>query len=224
MGSTTSSPNPPPVDERTKPTGKIGTYKHPHWVKEDPANYKTSVAEYEIHSPEQEAYGDWSAISIGGRYYLFGDYDPAGAHGKKAMSVCWFTSESIDKKFEFCSHIGKGHPDPDIVFAEGQFYLATQMKTDYVSSGPWVETAEVRVGVDTDNDGKSDKWSDWQQVKESYDYIEGFAKQVKKTPASLDLSALPEGYGFQFEIKLTDSTENESKPVLEGVELSFKGE
>ncbi|MDA7917102.1 hypothetical protein N9B13_01105 [Akkermansiaceae bacterium] len=214
----------PPVDERTKPTGKIGTYKHPHWVKEDPANYKTSVAEYEIHSPEQEAYGDWSAISVGGRYYLFGDYDPAGAHGKKAMSVCWFTSESIDEKFEFCSHIGKGHPDPDIVFAEGQFYLATQMKTDYVSSGPWVETAEVRVGVDTDNDGKSDKWSDWQQVKESYDYIEGFAKQVKKTPASLDLSALPEGYGFQFEIKLTDSTENESKPVLEGVELSFKGE
>ncbi|MDB4353850.1 hypothetical protein N9Z02_00960, partial [Akkermansiaceae bacterium] len=214
----------PPVDERTKPTGKTGTYKHPHWVKEDPANYKTSVAKYQIHSPEQEAYGDWSAISIGGQYYLFGDYDPAGAHGKQAMSVCWFTSESIDKKFEFCSHIGRGHPDPDIVFAEGQFYLATQMKTDYISSGPWVETAEVRVGVDTDNDGKSDKWSDWQQVKESYDYIEGFAKQVKKTPASLDLSALPEGYGFQFEIKLTDSTDNESKPILEGMELNFKAE
>ncbi len=212
----------PPVDERTKPTGEIGTYKHPHWVKEDPANYKTGVAEYEIHSPEQEAYGDWSAISIGGQYYLFGDYDPAGAHGKNSMSVCWFTSDDINKKFEFCSHIGKGHPDPDIVFAEGQFYLATQMKTDYISSGPWVETVEVRVGVDTDNDGKSDKWSDWQQVKESYDYIEGFSKQVKKTPASMDLSTLPEGYGFQFEIKLTDSTENESKPILEGVELSFE--
>ena len=214
----------PPVDERTKPTGETGTYKHPHWAMEDPANYKTNVAEYEIHSPEQEAYGDWSAISIGGQYYLFGDYDPAGAHGKNAMSVCWFTSESIDKKFEFCSHIGSGHPDPDIVFAEGQFYLATQMKTDYVSSGPWVETVEVRVGVDTDNDGKSDKWTDWQQVKESYDYIKGFAKQVKKTPASLDLSALPEGYGFQFEIKLADTTDNESKPILEGVALSFEGE
>ncbi|MEN8796173.1 MAG: hypothetical protein ACN4GG_03230 [Akkermansiaceae bacterium] len=212
----------PAVDARTKPTGKIGTYKHPHWAKEDPANYKTNVAEYEIHAPEQEAYGDWSAISIGGRYYLFGDYDPAGAHGKQAMSVCWFTSEDINKPFEFCSHIGKGHPDPDIVFAEGQFYLATQMKTDYISSGPWVETAEVRVGVDTDNDGKSDQWTEWQQVKEAYDYIPGFSKQVKKTPASMELSSLPEGFGFQFEIKLTDSTENQSKPILEAIELSFR--
>ena len=34
----------PPVDNRTKPTGKTGTYKHPHWAKEDPENYKTNVA------------------------------------------------------------------------------------------------------------------------------------------------------------------------------------
>jgi hypothetical protein len=67
----------PPVDNRTKPTGKIATYKHPHWAKEDPKNYKTNVAEYEVHEPEQEAYGDWAAISIGGQYYLFGDYDPS---------------------------------------------------------------------------------------------------------------------------------------------------
>ena len=209
----------PAVDVRTTPTGEIKTYNHPHWTKEDPENYSSNVAEYEVHSPNQEAFGDWSAISIGGQYYLFGDYD--SEHGKP-MQAAWFTSSDIEKQFTFCDSIGKGHPDPDVCFAEGKFYLATQQNVDYTSPGPWVETAEVRVGVDTNNDGKSDQWTDWQQVKEAYDYIEGFSKQVKKTPASLDLSSLPEGYGFQFEIKLTDSTDNKSKPILEKVELSFK--
>lgn len=208
----------PAVDHRTNPTGKIATYNHPHWAKEDPDNYKTNVAEYEIHEPEQEAFGDWAAIAIGGRYYLFADYDPE--HGAK-MSVAWFTSPDINEQFEFCDHIGEGHPDPDVCFAEGQFYLATQQKTDYVSPGPWVEKVEARVGVDTDNDGAVDQWSDWGEVKESYDYIEGFSKQVSCTPAQLDLSSLPAGYGFQVELKLTDATDNKSKPMIEKVHLSF---
>ena len=209
----------PPVDERTEPTGKIGTYKHPHWMKEDPENYKTNVAEFEIHSPEQPAYGDWAAIAIGGQYYLFGDYDPAGGH---KMSVGWFTSPSIDEKFEWCDNIGVGHPDPDVAFAEGKFYLATQQKTDYVSPGPWVETVEVRVGVDTDNDKEIDSWTDWTEVKETYDYIEGFSKQVAKTPAKMDLSEVPAGFGFQVELRLTDSTENKSKPMIDSLSISFE--
>ena len=209
----------PAVDYRTEPTGKTATYKHPHWVKEDPDNYKTSVAEYEIHQPEQEAYGDWAAISIGGQYYLFGDYDPAGSH---EMSVGWFTSSSINEPFTWCDHIGKGHPDPDVCFAEGQFYLATQQKTDFTSPGPWVEKVEARVGVDTNNDGKSDQWTKWSEMKESYDYIEGFAKQIARTPAQLDLSDLPEGFGFQVELKLTDTTENKSKPIIESLEVTFE--
>jgi FKBP-type peptidyl-prolyl cis-trans isomerase 2 len=56
---------------------------------------------------------------------------------------------------------------------------------------------------------------------ESYDYIEGFAKQIAKTPAKLDLAELPAGFGFQYELKLTDTTENESKPVLDSVTLNF---
>ena len=208
----------PAVDNRTKPAGKIATYNHPHWAKEDPANYPTSAAEYEVHEPEQEAYGDWAAIAIGGQYYLFGDYDPAGGH---QMSVGWFTSPSIDQQFTWCDHIGNGHPDPDIAFAEGQFYLATQMKTDYVSPGPWVETVSARVGVDTDNDGRIDQWTKWQDVKESYDYIPGFSKQVSKTPAALDLADLPEGFGFQIELKIDDSTENKSKPIIDSLHLSF---
>ena len=39
----------------------------------------------------------------------------------------------------------------------GRFCLFTQQKTDYVSTGPWVEKVEVRVGVVADNDGKLDK-------------------------------------------------------------------
>ncbi len=209
---------PPPVDHRTKPTGKIGTYKHPHWAKEDPANYKTDVAEYEIHEPEQNAYGDWAAISIGGQYYLFCDFDPAGGH---QMSAGRFTASSINGPFEWCGHVGKGHPDPDIIFAEGRFYLATQQNSDFTSPGPWVETVEVRVGVDTDKDAVIDQWIDWQAVKETYDYIPGFSKQVARTPAQVDLSDLPRGYGFQFEVRVTDSTENASKPILDAIRLSF---
>ncbi|MGJ8655623.1 MAG: hypothetical protein ACSHX6_04160 [Akkermansiaceae bacterium] len=206
------------VDLRTKPTGKIGTYKHPHWAKEDPKNYKTNVAEYEIHSPEQPAFGDWAAISVGGQYYLFGDYDKS--HGEP-MSVGMFTSSSIDKQFTFFGSIGRGHPDPDVCFADGKFYLATQQKLDFVSDGPWVESVEVRAGVDTDNDATIDQWSEWQMVKEAYAYTPGFAKQVKKTAAEMDLSKLPEGYGFQFELRLKDTTENQSKPILDKVTVEF---
>ncbi|MFT5470695.1 MAG: hypothetical protein ACI8UO_005826, partial [Verrucomicrobiales bacterium] len=86
----------------------------------------------------------------------------------------------------------------------------------------WFETVKARVGVDTDNDGKADKWSDWSEVKESYDYIPGFSKQVKRTPAQLDVSGLPEGFGFQIELRIKDSTENKSKPMIEGLSLSFE--
>lgn len=230
----------PPVDERTQPTGKFAEYPHPHWYAEVPERFPGKMApddvpqhrikagdirafaQYEIHEPEQNAYGDWASISIGGQYYLFCDFDPAGGHGRESMSVAWFTADDINKPFTFCSNIGQGHPDPDIVFAEGQFYLLTQMETDYISPGPWVETVEVRMGLDTTSDGAIDRWSDWQQVTEQYDYIEGFAKQVEKIPASLDLAGLPEGYAFQFEVKVFDTTENKSKPILDKVVVMFE--
>ncbi|SMP43590.1 PDZ domain-containing protein [Neorhodopirellula lusitana] len=233
---------PPAVDERTKPTGKMGEYFHPHWhrgarkdefpakpVPQDIPRQRIkkgdirAFAEYEIHEPEQNAFGDWAAISIGGQYYLFGDFDPATAHGdKNAMSVAWFTSSDINEQFTFCGNIGAGHPDPDIMFAEDKFYLITQTTQDFVSTGPWVEGVAVRVGVDSNKDGAIDQWTDWQTVKETYGPIPGFAKQVAKTPAQMDLSGLPKGYGFQFEVRLTDTTENESKPIIEAIEMNFR--
>ncbi len=205
------------VDERTQPTGIFKTYKHPHWAKDDPARFPTGIAKYEVHKPKQDAYGDWAAIAIGGQYYLFGDYHPK----KGRIKTGWFTASSVDEKFRFCGSLGKGHPDPDIMFAEGKFYLATQCNSDSVSTGPWVESVEARVGVDTNKDGEINQWTDWENISESYDYIDGFSKQVAKTKAKLDLSGLPKGYGFKFELRLTDKTKNVSKPVIKQVEMTF---
>jgi len=170
-----------------------------------------------VHEPEQNAYGDWAAISIGSRYYLFGDFDPVEGH----MGVGWFTSTSLDKPFSWCGTIGKGHPDPDIGFAEGQFYLITQFKEDFTSPGPWVEQVSARVGVDTTNDGAIDHWTAWTNVQERYDYVPGFAKQVAKTPAAIDLSGLPAGFAFQFAFKTTQTTANGVLPIIDKVTLNF---
>lgn len=49
-----------------------------------------------------------------------------------------------------------------------------------------------------------------------------FAKQIESIPAKLNLPELPAGYGFQFEVKITDTTENEFKPILDKVVVKFE--
>ena len=206
---------PPAIDHRTKPTGKTLKYRHPH--------QNPNMLEYQEHLPKQNAYGDWAAFRIGSQYYLFADYDPAdNKSGRKGMSCAWFTSSSLDKQFEFCGKIGQGHPDPDITFAEGKFYMITQFSQDFVSPGPWVESVKGRAGVDTDGDGNMDEWTDWQDLKEEYSHKKGYARQVNRKPAAIDTSKLPAGHGFLFELKIEDKTENESKPVIEKVTLNFE--
>ena len=107
-------------------------------------------------------------------------------------------------------------------FAEGQFYLITQQSTDYVSPGPWVDGVEARAGVDTDGDGTIDQWTDWQTVSESYDHKPGYARVVDVTPAQLDLSGLPAGYGFQFEFRVDDTAVRNVSPIMDRVELAFE--
>ena len=56
------------------------------------------------------------------------------------------------------------------------------------------------------------------EVKESYDYIKEFA--TDQVPAALDLSKFPDGYVLQVELKIADSTDNKSKPIIESLELT----
>ncbi|MEM8955878.1 MAG: family 43 glycosylhydrolase [Verrucomicrobiota bacterium] len=199
----------PVIDERTEPTGEKGTYKHG----------PTGIREFEVHKPDQNAYGDYTLIKVGGQYYIFCDYDPHG----EPMRVGQWTSDDINTEFTWAGDIGMGfHPDPTVGFAEGQFYLIVQRaQEDFISPGPWVDTVEARAGVDSDGDGTIDQWTDWQEVRESYSQKPGFARVVETTPATIDLSSLPEGQGFQFEFKVNDTTEGKAPPTIDQVILAF---
>ncbi len=208
--------HPPPVDHRTKPTGKKGTYTHPSMK----VSNNGKPLEYEIHEPKQNAYGDWTVIKVGKHYHLFCDFDPAD-HGK-SMRMGRFHSDDLDKEFTWSGEIGAGfHPDPSIGFAEGKFYAIMQKQTDFVSPGPWVDGVEARAGVDTDGDGTVDQWTKWQAVKESYSQKPGFARIVDVESAKLDASALPAGNGFQFQFR-TRRLENGVQPIIDRVELAFE--
>jgi len=197
--------HPYPIDHRTKPTGKVGTYRQ-------------GRQKYNIHEPEQNAYGDYTMIKVGSQYYLFCDFD--SAEPEKKMRIGRFTSDDLYKEFTWAGEIGEGfHPDPSVGFAEGQFYIIMQQKTDFVSPGPWVDGVEVRVGVDEDGDGQTDKWTDWQRIKESYSQKPGFARIVDVKPASLDLSSLPAGKGVQFEFKTKQLATNKVQPIIASIEI-----
>lgn len=49
-----------------------------------------------------------------------------------------------------------------------------------------------------------------------------FPKQVARTPAKVALSELPERYGFQFNIKIIDTTNNASKSILDKITLTYQ--
>lgn len=185
----------PPVDERTTPTGKKGSYIHP--------TSRNKPFEYEIHEPAQKAFGDWTAIQIGERYYLFADYHLAGG-GKNDIKIGYFGSDSMDKKFTHLGELGQGHPDPSIGFAEGKFYLMIQRgKTDWISDGPWEKGLRGRLGVDTSGDGKADQWTEWQELTERYKRKPGFARVVDVDPAVIREEGLPEAKTIFFEIEST---------------------
>ena len=109
-------------------------------------------------------------------------------------------------------------------------WVAAPLVEDGKVVGAILESKEGRVAVraktvvDTTGDGSVDHWSDWKTIKEEYDHISGFAKQVKKVPATMDLSGLPACFGVQFEVKITDTTKNKSKPMIDKVTVTFDEE
>ena len=211
----------PAVDYRTTPTGEISTYKHPHWGDD-------SVKEYQVHEPEQESFGDWTIVRVGDIYHLFGDWevvDPKSrtdiivAHNKerrgRTVIAAHLTASKVSGPYTLRGGIDTGkHPDPTVGFAEGRFYFITQ-GIHFTSSGPWNEGVSARAGVDSDGDGTIDQWTQWQEVSESYDHTPGYARVIQKTPASIDLSALPAAHAVQFEFKLAG--EDDTRPQIDKV-------
>lgn len=198
----------PPVDHRTTPTGTFATYHHP--------DYPGAI--YEIHTPEQNAYGDWTTIKIGSRFFMFSDFHPAGQNIRLAR----FASDSLYEEFEFTGSMHDGHPDPSVGFAEGRFYLFTQQSTDYTSPGPWVDGVESRAGVDVDGNGTIDEWTAWQAISEQYDYTPEYIRVVTLTPAQIDLSGLSAGYGFQYEFRVDNTVVPGISPIMNRVEVHFE--
>ena len=80
----------------------------------------------------------------------------------------------------------------------------------------------MRAGVDRNRDGQIDVWTKWREVKESYALIKGFSKQVERIPASMELTDLPAGFGFCFEVRTTDTTGNLSAPALDSISMFFE--
>ncbi len=85
-----------------------------------------------------------------------------------------------------------------------------------------VEEVAARVGIDLDGNGELDRWTKWYDVQEFYSLKPGFSKQIDVSPARIDLSELSKGRGFQFELRMTDTTKNHSKPMIDRVILEFE--
>jgi len=200
----------PVIDDRTNPTGVIDSFSHPF------VDYNM---EYEIHQPEQNAYGDYTTIKVGSQYYIFSDYEPVGQSIRSAR----FTSNALNQEFDLVGSLGSGHPDPTVGFAEEKFYLITQQNTDYTSTGPWVDGVSARCGVDVDGDGIIDSWTPMQEIKESYDHKSGYIRIVTVDDAKIDLSSLPSGYGFQFEFIVDNMSVPNVSPLMNSVRMRFWG-
>lgn len=208
----------PPIDKRTKPTGKIEPYTpHSNQLVHGPDQTPYT---FEVHEGEQDAFGDYTMIKVGGQYYMFSDYHPKEEN--KSMRIGRWRSSAITKEFVWDGEMGENiHPDPTVGFAEGKFYLIVQDgEHDFVSSGPWVDGVFARVGVDTNNDGAINQWTALTNIKEIYTQKEGFARVVNAFPAQIDVLGLDLGFSFKLELYLYKN--GNFFPIVNTVEMEWE--
>lgn len=211
---------PPPIDERTTPTGEINFYEpHPTQLL---MGKDFSPYSYEVHEEPQDAFGDYTIIKVGDQYYIFSDYDPKEEN--KTMRIGRWRSNNIEKQFIWDGEIGENiHPDPTVGFAEGKFYLLVQsIHNDFISDGPWIDGVEIRAGVDIDNDGEIDNWTPFRKIKEVYSQKDDFMRVVNSDPALLQISELPAGYAFKIEMLFYNH--NNIYPIIDSFEAIFEEE
>ena len=108
------------------------------------------------------------------------------------------------------------------LWKENQFYLINQTEHDYITPGPWVPGVQARVGVDTNNDGKIDEFTPWQEIKRTMVIKKGFSQVINVTPAKIDLTPLPSGFAFSFEFKINAKDSTKVLPIMDSVKLSFQ--
>ncbi len=207
---------PPPIDDRTTPTGEIRSYEphSTHFIE----GMKPGRFEYEVHHPAQNAYGDYELIKVGHQYYLFGDYVPK--ESGKTIRIGRWRSDDINKQFIWDGEIGENiHPDPTIGFAENKFYLITQGENDFISEGPWINGVEVQVGVDLDGDDHVDKWSGFVPLRENYTKSSCFSKVIHTIPAEVIFPTLEAAYSFTIRYKF--SNENGFFPTIDSFDAVF---
>ena len=219
-GITNFSPHkhPPVIDKRTKATGKNIPYEpHPNQLVPAPDN---NPYIYEEHIPTQEVFGDYAMIKVGGIYYIFSDYAPVN----QSIRLAKFYSRNIYTEFTSAGSIGEGfHPDPTIGFAEDRFWLIIQSRKgvnfDFISNGPWNRKVQIRFGIDTNNDGVTDLWTNYQEIKEIYKQKENFVYIVEKASAMAVVNK--EAYGVVVELKV-ETEDRESKIIIESIEIKYK--
>lgn len=64
----------------------------------------------------------------------------------------------------------------------------------------------------------------WQDTKETYSKIKGFAKQVARKPAKVSFPDLPAGKGFQVEMKLLAEEDDKVLPKIDQLIATFEGQ
>ena len=79
---------------------------------------------------------------------------------------------------------------------------------------PWQLGMRGRLGVDVDEDGTVEQWTDWQELTEAHQRKPGFARVIDVKPATLSAQGLPDVETHIFEIESTGPSIDSLYPFM----------